>query len=320
MTILCFREVVSIKNEISGLLIIHNEAKVLSKCLAYLRGLLDELVVVHDGVCHDGSLEIVKRFFPKAKIFSRCFVGVPEAHRWFGLRQCSKEWVLSVDADELVTHSLNEKKMAGLDEKDFKRFGPKEARRLKEFLSRSGSIVGYRPFWVFKEHLSGDLLPKHGLLYRMGRVILFKRLNAWDSGIVHEGFRLQGKWVDLPSKLLTIVHDSNLENPFNQQFFEEKIRNRMRRSATLKHYGNLNFGRASLHLVYLCGFPLLFFIILFELRQAGWLAFRAAVFGSLNFVLVNWYSWKIETGRMPSGVHSRDGCEFKYCSFSSDVL
>lgn len=85
-------------NTISACLVIFNEGKVLDKCLSSLKGLADEIIVVHDGECADDSLEIARRYTDK--IFVRPHVGMMEAHLVFAYEQANCDWLLRIDADE----------------------------------------------------------------------------------------------------------------------------------------------------------------------------------------------------------------------------
>lgn len=87
-------------SKISACVVIHNEEKVLGRCLESLKGVVDEIIVVHDGECSDRSLDIAKEH--NAKIFIRPRIGTAEVHRTFSFTQTSHEWVLQIDADEFL--------------------------------------------------------------------------------------------------------------------------------------------------------------------------------------------------------------------------
>jgi len=86
------------KNTISACLVVYNEEKVIEKCLASIKNLVDEIIVVHDGECNDNTLEIAKKYTDK--IFVREHAGIMEAHLVFAYEQTSSEWILRIDADE----------------------------------------------------------------------------------------------------------------------------------------------------------------------------------------------------------------------------
>ncbi len=88
---------------ISACLVVYNEEKVIEKCLSSIKGLADEIIIVHDGQCSDRTLEIAKKY--TNKIFIREHIGEAEPHRAFSFNQASGDWILQIDADEF----LNEK-------------------------------------------------------------------------------------------------------------------------------------------------------------------------------------------------------------------
>ena len=86
---------------LSALVVVHDEERQLSECLACL-GFADEIVVVLDR-CNDRSREIAQRFT------SRLLEGAWEregARRHAGIDACSGDWILEIDADERVSSDL----------------------------------------------------------------------------------------------------------------------------------------------------------------------------------------------------------------------
>jgi len=91
--------------------VIHNNAYVLERCLRSCADLADEILVIHDGECTDGSLDIARRYTDK--IFIRPRAGFSEWHRPEAYRLARNEWVLQIDADEYLSEELREK-LSGL--------------------------------------------------------------------------------------------------------------------------------------------------------------------------------------------------------------
>jgi len=89
---------------ISGCVITRNEEPVIDRCLSSLAGLVDELIVVHDGPCEDRTVEIAERH--GARVFVRALTGNPEAHRVFAFEQARGEWLLKIDSDEFLSEEL----------------------------------------------------------------------------------------------------------------------------------------------------------------------------------------------------------------------
>jgi glycosyltransferase involved in cell wall biosynthesis len=94
------------RGSISACLVLRNEQDVVERCLRSLDGVVDELVLVHDGECEDATLQIAERY--GARIFLRPLVGHAEASTVFAFGQARGEWILSIDADEYLGEPLRE--------------------------------------------------------------------------------------------------------------------------------------------------------------------------------------------------------------------
>lgn len=92
---------------ISACLIVHHEEARIQGCLDSFADLVDEIVVVHDGPCADGSVSIARRYTGKV-LSTEARAGSSEFIRPFALEQCTKEWVLVIDADERLSAPLRQ--------------------------------------------------------------------------------------------------------------------------------------------------------------------------------------------------------------------
>jgi glycosyltransferase involved in cell wall biosynthesis len=84
--------------------IARNEEAVIERCLQSLDGVVDELILVHDGPCADRTVEIARAH--GARVFEREETGNPEAHTVFAYEQARGEWLLNIDADEFLSSEL----------------------------------------------------------------------------------------------------------------------------------------------------------------------------------------------------------------------
>ena len=89
------------KSKISVFIITFNEEKNIAKCLEKLY-FADEIIVV-DSASTDNTVAICKKF--NAKVIDKDFENFGK-QKQFALNQCSNDWVLSLDADEVLTDKL----------------------------------------------------------------------------------------------------------------------------------------------------------------------------------------------------------------------
>ncbi len=86
---------------ISAAIVVHNEEKKLEDCLKSL-DFCDEIVVVLDK-CSDKSKEIALKY--GAKIIEGSWK-IEGARRNVALKNCTKDWILEIDADERISKEL----------------------------------------------------------------------------------------------------------------------------------------------------------------------------------------------------------------------
>lgn len=90
--------------KITACVVVYNEEKFIAPCLKSLIGAVDEIIVVHDGECKDQTLAIASRY--TSKIFVRPHHGFMERHLVFAFTEASGDWILRIDADEVLSPEL----------------------------------------------------------------------------------------------------------------------------------------------------------------------------------------------------------------------
>ncbi|HXV28477.1 MAG TPA: glycosyltransferase family 2 protein [bacterium] len=95
------------KPRLSVFIITYNEEKNIERCLRSIAW-ADEIIVV-DSFSEDQTVEISKKY--SAKVFLRDFTDYADQKN-FALSQTTREWALSLDADEEVTEELKDEIMA----------------------------------------------------------------------------------------------------------------------------------------------------------------------------------------------------------------
>lgn len=104
----------------SAVLIVKNEENKIEKCLEHLQW-ADEIIIV-DNHSTDNTLEIAKKY--TSKIFIRKG-GVHDSvldNKNFGFHQATKDWVLSIDADEIVTAACQNEILQKIKENTYDAF------------------------------------------------------------------------------------------------------------------------------------------------------------------------------------------------------
>lgn len=88
---------------ISVALAVYNEEKNLAACLSSVTSFADEIVVV-DGGSTDKTVDIAKKF--KAKIIKTTNPPIFHINKQKALDACTKDWILQLDADEVIPEAL----------------------------------------------------------------------------------------------------------------------------------------------------------------------------------------------------------------------
>lgn len=100
------------KKPVSVLIHTLNEEKNIRNCLETVKW-ADEIIVV-DMYSEDKTVEIAREYTDKIFSFER--LGYADPARQFSLKKASNNWILSVDADELVPKKLRDKLFNIMDE------------------------------------------------------------------------------------------------------------------------------------------------------------------------------------------------------------
>lgn len=165
------------KEKLTALIITYNEIGYIEKCIDSI-SFADEIIVV-DSFSTDGTYEYLKAH-PKVRVIQNPFENFT-AQKSFALRQATYDWVLFLDADEIVSNSLEEE--------------------IKQTISSGTEIVAfwfYRQFMFKNEKLnySGWQTDKNYRLFRKSKA------KFSDCKIVHETLDVEGNSGILQEKLI----------------------------------------------------------------------------------------------------------------------
>ncbi len=163
-------------NKITALIITYNEMGYIQRCLDSI-DFVDEIVVV-DSYSTDGTYEYLKER-PGVKVIQHPFVNFT-LQKSYALNQASNDWVLFLDADEVVPEELKEEIMTTVDSDE-----------------EHVAYWFYRQFMFEEEPLnySGWQTDKNYRLFRKSRA------KFTDRKIVHETLEVEGSSGILKNKL-----------------------------------------------------------------------------------------------------------------------
>ena len=102
-------------NKLTSILITKNEEANIKRCLASIKDISDEIIIVDSGST-DKTLQIAKSF--NAKIINKGFDNFA-SQRNFALSKAENDWVLSLDADEEISQELREEISKAIEAEEF---------------------------------------------------------------------------------------------------------------------------------------------------------------------------------------------------------
>ncbi len=184
---------------LSVCIITFNEEKNLARCLESIKKIADEIVIVDSGST-DETLDVAKKY--KTKIYERRFDNYANQKNYAVVR-ADGEWVLSLDADEVVTPELAEEITGAILVKDVNGY----------LIPRKNIIFGSE---IKHTRWSPD---KHVWLFRRGK-------GKW-KGEVHEEVEVEGWVAELKNPKVhfsyeTITDFLNMINRYTDMISEEE--------------------------------------------------------------------------------------------------
>lgn len=173
---------------ISAVIICRNEVRSIRACISALLGCVDEIVVIDSG-SSDGTLDVLRSMGIEPIFHS--FEGYGK-QKQYAISQAKNLWVLSVDADEILSEDLRNELV---------------------HLNVDPEVSAYRVFRRFR-FLGRTFLHGHGATDRPTRVFRTDRCR-YDSASVHESVIVEGRIGLLGGEML---HESYIDLA---QYFEK---------------------------------------------------------------------------------------------------
>jgi len=170
-------------NQLSVAIIARNEEKRIGRCLEVLHGWADEIVVVLNDTTDD--TEAICHSFG-AKVHHRAWSGFKDQKN-YAASLCSGTWILSIDADEVLSEELK--------------------CEIRDFLNRSAPDYAAVEF-PRKTQFMGRWIV-HGLWYPDLSLRLYKKeFGQWVGEQYHERLEVNGKVHTATSDLLHYSYES----------------------------------------------------------------------------------------------------------------
>jgi glycosyltransferase involved in cell wall biosynthesis len=199
--------------EVTPLILTFNESPNIDRTLQHLTWA--KRIVVIDSYSNDTTLEILQSY-PQVQIFHREFDTFANQCN-YGLEQVKTEWVLSLDADYIVTDEL----IAEIDA-----------------LPKTSLVDGYFArfkYCVFGKPLRGTLLPPREVLFRREKGLYVDdghahrlRVNGkstmLSSYIHHDDRKPLSRWLWAQDRYMIIESKKLLETPDSELSFGDRIR------------------------------------------------------------------------------------------------
>jgi glycosyltransferase involved in cell wall biosynthesis len=199
--------------EITPLIITYNEAPNIERTIERLTWA--NTIVIIDSYSTDETLKILQTY-PQVKIFQKEFESFASQCN-YGLAQIQSEWVLSLDADYILSDELiNEIKAL-----------PKEP-------EVDSYIVKFK-YCIFGHPLRGTLYPPRKVLYRTNKAVYAEDGHAHrvcidgtygklDSYIYHDDRKPLDRWLKAQNNYMVIESKKILETPVSELSLSDRIR------------------------------------------------------------------------------------------------
>jgi glycosyltransferase involved in cell wall biosynthesis len=285
------------KTKLSVVLATFNEEENLKRCLDSVKGIADEIIII-DGNSQDKTVAIAKSF--KAKVIQT--TNKPNFHinKQMGLKAAENEWILQLDADEVVSPNLAKEivKVINMSEDQinnrqidpiklnlFSRHQSLIEARDGIFSKESGSISAF--FIPRSNYFLGRLL-KYAGTYPDGVIRLVKNGQAkFPCKSVHEQIQISGRVSWLANDLI------HYDSPTFSKYIQRANRYTSFTASQLKAQRiPINFKN---HLYYLFIKPIKIFCSLF-FRHKGFLdkfpGFVFSLFSGLHYSMAYMKYWE----------------------------
>lgn len=206
------------KNTLSVVLATYNEAKQITDCLASVKNIADEIIII-DGTSTDRTVEIAKSYGAKVVITDN--PKIFHINKQKGIDLAKSDWILQLDADERVSSELSEEiiKVINMNDNQIEEYEYKLPSRSlflrhQSLVEKRDGLVGdktgaYNAFYFPRlNYFLGKFL-RYGGVYPDGVIRLIKKDKAYlPCKSVHEQMVVKGRVGWLENDLLHMADTS----------------------------------------------------------------------------------------------------------------
>ncbi len=165
------------KTTLSIAIATYNEEKNIAKCLDAVKSWVDEIVIV-DGESSDNTVKIAQKH-PKVRLISTTNKPMFHLNKQMAIDACKSDWILQLDADEIVTPAL------------------------KTEILKTIPDTKYNGFWLKRQNYFLGRFLKKGGVYPDPTLRLYRRgLGKLPCRDVHEQAVVEGAVATLKNDLL----------------------------------------------------------------------------------------------------------------------
>lgn len=195
--------------KISAVLIVKNEERKIRRCLESIKW-CDEIILV-DQSSVDKTVDIAKEYTDKVYIVEPKLICNPD--REFGISKASNNWILLIEADEVIDNNLKEeiKNVVAKNEHNVY-FLPVKTFFCGRWIKTCGWYPGYIPRLFKKGYISfQDKIHTNG-------IILTKNIGYLKNPILHYSYDTIDDWIDKFKRYTTQYAYEYLENKMKVNF------------------------------------------------------------------------------------------------------
>lgn len=276
------------KHTLSVVLATFNEEKNIGSCLASVQHIADEMIVV-DGTSSDKTVEIAKKYGAKVSIVPN--QQIFHINKQKALDMAKNEWVLQLDADEIVSKELGNEiqQVINMTEEELEEYQkklPKKElfRRHQQLLAKRDGNIGtekgeFAAFFVPRlNYFLGKYL-RYGGVYPDGVIRLIKKSKShFPCKDVHEQIAVNGRVGWLQHDLLHMADPTFTRYLSRNSRYIDLITRELQENHVKKSVFN--------SVKYLLVLPIWWFMLTFIRHKGfmdGWQGFVFSFFSALRF-------------------------------------